>query len=81
MSEILGGTNIFVNANVLGLFGMAGQYNQAEKVCEKVRPYKLVGRLQPVTQQLHKEETSSSEKSTSKGREESATVNFAGLKQ
>jgi hypothetical protein len=56
---------------------MAGRYNQAGTVLEEVRPYKLAGRLQLFTQLLNEEETSSSEENTSKGREESTTVDFA----
>jgi hypothetical protein len=60
---------------------MANRYNQAGIVREEVRPYKLAGRLQPDTQLLHEKETSSSEENTSKGREKSATVDFARPKQ
>jgi hypothetical protein len=45
---------------------MAERYNQDRTVREEVRPYKL---------------TSSSEESTSEGREESATGDFARPKQ
>jgi hypothetical protein len=60
---------------------MAGPCNQARTVWEKVGPYKLASRLQLFTQLLHEEETSSSEENTSKGREESAAVDFARPKQ
>jgi hypothetical protein len=60
---------------------MAGWYNQAGTVREEVHPYKLARRLQSFTQLLHEEETSSSEESTSEGREESATVDFDRPKQ
>jgi hypothetical protein len=60
---------------------MAGWYKQAGTVREEICPYKLAGRLQLYIQLLHEEETSSLEENTSKGREESATVDFARPKQ
>jgi hypothetical protein len=43
--EILAGANFFVDANILGLFGMAGWYNQAGTVREEVCPYKSAGMM------------------------------------
>jgi hypothetical protein len=60
---------------------MAGQYNQAVTVPERIRPYKLASRLQLFTKLLHEEKTSPSEgktppseENTSKDREESANT-------
>jgi hypothetical protein len=45
VSEILAGTNVHVDANILSLSIMASRYNQARTVREEFRPHKLASRL------------------------------------
>ncbi len=70
----MAGANIFIDFLVWRA-GTTSQFSAGE-----VRLYKLAGRLWLVTEQLHQEETTSSE-NNSEIREEPATVDMAGPKQ
>jgi hypothetical protein len=45
ISDILAGTNVYVDANILSLSSMASRYIQAGTVLEEFRPHKLASRL------------------------------------
>jgi hypothetical protein len=45
ISEILAGTNVYVDANISSLSSMASLYNQAGTVREEFHPHKLASSL------------------------------------
>ncbi len=73
ISEILVGADILSMSMICDFLAW-----RASTVREEVRPYKLAGRLQLITQLLHKEETSSSEESTSESRESQLLLTLTG---